>query len=277
VALTFELPLVGPQGEPVDLFRTILSHGVADLPPARVDEAAGAYETTVALPAGRPRTIRIAPGAPGTARVDVRGPRLGERGRSALVETVRKILNLDEDLLEFYGAAAGDPELDWAVAGAGRMLRTPTVFEAVVKTSCTDRRLALRDRPGFQALFALGFRADLGEQDPVIGRILTVRLNLHQGWLHRLRWIRQDRRISRRRFGRERSFLRSVLVAHEWSLAASADASNATSASPQKKRAKPHSTESFFRSTTFRSSRMRSISPAIVHRRAWSGWSASCC
>jgi N-glycosylase/DNA lyase len=137
VALTFELPLVGPQGEPVDLLRTILSHGVADLPPARVDEAAGAYETTVALPAGRPRTIRIAAGAPGTARVDVRGPRMGERGRSALVETVRKILNLDEDLADFYAAASGDPELDWAVAGAGRMLRTPTVFEAVVKTVAT--------------------------------------------------------------------------------------------------------------------------------------------
>ena len=135
--MTFEIPLVGPKGEPVDFLRTILSHGVADLPPARVDEAAGAYETTVALPAGRPRTIRIAAGAPGTARVDVRGPRLGERGRSALANTVRKILNLDEDLSGFYEAAAGDPELGWATAGAGRMLRTPTVFEAVVKTVAT--------------------------------------------------------------------------------------------------------------------------------------------
>jgi 3-methyladenine DNA glycosylase/8-oxoguanine DNA glycosylase len=135
--MTFEIPLVGPKGEPVDFLRTILSHGVADLPPARVDEAAGAYETTVALPAGRPRTIRISAGGAGTARVDVRGPRLGERGRATLVETVRKILNLDEDLSEFYAVAVGDPELDWATAGAGRMLRTPTVFEAVVKTVAT--------------------------------------------------------------------------------------------------------------------------------------------
>jgi len=50
---------------------------------------------------------------------------------------VRKILNLGEDLSGFYEAAAGDPELAWATAGAGRMLRTPTVFEAVVKTICT--------------------------------------------------------------------------------------------------------------------------------------------
>jgi len=135
--MAFEIPLVGPKGEPVDFLRTILSHGVADLPPARVDEAAGAYETTVGLSAGRPRTIRISAGAPGTARVDVRGPRLGERAAGALVETVRKILNLDEDLSAFYEAAVGDPDLEWAMHGAGRMLRTPTVFEAVVKTVCT--------------------------------------------------------------------------------------------------------------------------------------------
>ena len=32
------IPLRGPGGEPVDLWRTILSHGVASLPPHRVDE-----------------------------------------------------------------------------------------------------------------------------------------------------------------------------------------------------------------------------------------------
>src|SRR5207253_4774028 len=109
--MTFEIPLVGPKGEPVDFLRTILSHGVADLPPARVDEAAGAYETTVALPAGLPRSIRISAGAPGTARIEVGGGRMGKRAAGALVETARKILNLDEDLSAFYDAAAADPEL----------------------------------------------------------------------------------------------------------------------------------------------------------------------
>ena len=135
--MTFEIPLAGPRGEPVDLLRTLLSHGVADLPPGRVDEDAGTYETTVALPAARPRTIRIGPAGPGTARIDVRGPRLGERATGALLATVRGMLNLEEDLSEFYAAAAEDPELSWAARGAGRMLRTPTVFEAVVKTVCT--------------------------------------------------------------------------------------------------------------------------------------------
>ena len=132
-----ELPLEGPGGEPVELVRTLMSHGVADLPPGRVDEQAREYETTVALPGARPRTIRISNGRPGHARVDVLGPALGGRTSAALLAVVRKLLNLEEDLSGFYAAAATDPELAWATRGAGRMLRPPTVFEAVVKTICT--------------------------------------------------------------------------------------------------------------------------------------------
>lgn len=48
----FELPLVGAKGEPVDFARTIVSHGVAELPPNRLDLAGRALETT--LPARGP-------------------------------------------------------------------------------------------------------------------------------------------------------------------------------------------------------------------------------
>ena len=34
-------------------------------------------------------------------------------------------------------APAEDPDLAWAAQGAGRLLRSPTVFEDVVKTICT--------------------------------------------------------------------------------------------------------------------------------------------
>jgi 3-methyladenine DNA glycosylase/8-oxoguanine DNA glycosylase len=44
---------------------------------------------------------------------------------------------LDEDLSPFYELAADDPDLSWATAGAGRLIRNPTVFEEVVKTICT--------------------------------------------------------------------------------------------------------------------------------------------
>ena len=114
-----------------------MSHGVADLRPGHVDEAEGAYTTTLALPRTQPRTIRISAGRPGFARVEVEGRTLGQQASRDLTAAVRRILNLDEDLSEFYALVADDPDLAWAAAGAGRMLRTPTVFEAAVKTICT--------------------------------------------------------------------------------------------------------------------------------------------
>jgi N-glycosylase/DNA lyase len=47
------------------------------------------------------------------------------------------MLRLDEDLSVFYSITAADPALAWVAAGAGRMLRSPTVFDDLVKTICT--------------------------------------------------------------------------------------------------------------------------------------------
>ena len=134
---SFDLPLRGPAGEPVDLRRTLASHGTASLPPMLLDEVAVTLEVTVPVPGGRPRTVHIAGGRSGRARVEVRGRVPGGRTITSLTETVRRILNLDEDLSGFYAVAASDPELDWVTAGAGRMVHAPTVFEDVVKTVCT--------------------------------------------------------------------------------------------------------------------------------------------
>jgi 3-methyladenine DNA glycosylase/8-oxoguanine DNA glycosylase len=134
---TFELRLAGPGGEPVDLWRTLVSHGVADLLPSSVDEERRRLTTTVAIDGQRPRTLSVSAGRRGRARVDVLGPPLGARGRERLSATLRLMLNLEEDLSGFYELAADDPRLAWATAGAGRMLRSPTVFEDVVKTICT--------------------------------------------------------------------------------------------------------------------------------------------
>jgi 3-methyladenine DNA glycosylase/8-oxoguanine DNA glycosylase len=153
------IPLVGPGGEPVSFARTIHSHGVADLPPAAVGD--GTYTTTVAVPGGRPRTIVLAESRPGVVSVAVHGPSVGARAAAALEATARRMLNLDEDLSGFYALAAADPDLAWVTAGAGRMLRPPTVFEAVVKTICTTNTAwsgtvrmvtALVDRLGEPAL-----------------------------------------------------------------------------------------------------------------------------
>jgi 3-methyladenine DNA glycosylase/8-oxoguanine DNA glycosylase len=136
-APSLELPLSGPRGEPVDLWRTIVSHGVADLPPGSIDTVARVYETTLALARARPRTIRIREGRRGRAFVEILGPRVSAAGRTRIAEAVGRMLNLDEDLSDFYDVACADTELSWAAEGAGRMLHSPTVFEDVVKTICT--------------------------------------------------------------------------------------------------------------------------------------------
>jgi 3-methyladenine DNA glycosylase/8-oxoguanine DNA glycosylase len=137
MAAAVEIPLRGPAGEPVDLWRTIVSHGVASLPPAEVDEDAQVMTITLPVAGARPRTVRIRQGRAGKARVDVLGPALGSRSRAGLKDSVRIVLNLGENLSPLYEVAASDPELEWIVSGAGRMARGATVFEDVVKTICT--------------------------------------------------------------------------------------------------------------------------------------------
>ena len=132
-----ELRLRGAGGEPVDLRRTLASHGVATLPPQRLDEEAWVLETTLSVGRGRARTVRVAAGRRGHATVELAGGSAGERDRARLLATVRHMLRLDDDLSAFYDVARTDGDLAWVVRGAGRMLRSPTIFEDVVKTVCT--------------------------------------------------------------------------------------------------------------------------------------------
>ena len=134
---TAEFPLLGPVNEVVDLRRVFLSHGIAELPPMRLDQAAWAFEITLPLPDSSPRTVSISQARPGHGLVTVAGQPMTTRIGSAVMAQVRHVLSLDVDLSEFYAAASADPDLRWVVNGAGRMVRSPTVFEDVVKTICT--------------------------------------------------------------------------------------------------------------------------------------------
>jgi 3-methyladenine DNA glycosylase/8-oxoguanine DNA glycosylase len=101
---------------------------------------------TLAAPCGS-RTVRLSaavpvrPGDAPAARVALETVDAGAAPQPAeaasLTAAVRRMLCLDDDLSPFYARAAGDPALAWACAGAGRMLRSASVFEDVVKTICT--------------------------------------------------------------------------------------------------------------------------------------------
>jgi len=133
VSWSATLALRGAGGEAVDLWRTIVSHGVADLPPNRIDETARTLETTVAVPRGRPQTVTVREVRGGKAALAAPAGKRSE----AVLDGMRHMLRIDEDLSEFYALAAEDPDLAWVTQGAGRLMRSQTVYEDVVKTICT--------------------------------------------------------------------------------------------------------------------------------------------
>jgi len=137
VTTTLELALRAPGGEPVDLWRTLVSHGFAELSPTVLDEEHRSLGVTIRVAGGRPRRVRVSEGKKGRARIDILGPRPGTTVERMVLDGVAHVLRLDQDLSPFYRRATDDPDLAWAARGAGRMRRSPTVFEDVVKTVCT--------------------------------------------------------------------------------------------------------------------------------------------
>jgi len=137
--------------EPFDLVLTVRSHGWYDLPPWRWDEERRALGRPLALGGGRAVHAEVAEGARGLAfRATAKGRLSAAESREAQA-ALATCLALDVDLEPFRRRAAeleavrgaGDgrnhlPDLRWALArGAGRLLRSPTVFEDAVKTLAT--------------------------------------------------------------------------------------------------------------------------------------------
>jgi len=137
----------------------------------RLDAAARVLEITVPINGGRPRLLQIAGGRPGFGLVRILGPAPGPKVVERAVAAVRHVLRLDEPLAEFYALAAEDAELAWACAGAGRLIRGPSVFEDVVKTICTTNcSWALTRRMITELVEHLGERAPGAPARGWIGR-----------------------------------------------------------------------------------------------------------
>ncbi|MEO6797376.1 MAG: Fe-S cluster assembly protein HesB [Candidatus Dormibacter sp.] len=165
-----EFRLVGPGGEPVDLRRVFLSHGLAALAPMRLDEQTGIFEITVPIGTGA-RTLTIGPAGPGYGVVSLAGGVPTEKVATLVMAATRHVLSLDHDLSPFYALTADDPDLAWATSGAGRMVRSPTVFEDVVKTICTTNTSWAGTTRMVHALIEhLGVKAPGGPANGPLGR-----------------------------------------------------------------------------------------------------------
>ena len=166
-----DLPLAGPGGEPVDLSRTFLSHGLASLPPMAVDDEGAWFAATLRLTSHQPRTVRVTESAPGSAIISISGDPVDSLVAAEIIAQVRHVLRLDEDLSGFYRQAARDKRLGWVTTGAGRLIRSQTVFEDVVKTICTTNCTWSATRRMVEALVShLGESSEDAPQEGVAGR-----------------------------------------------------------------------------------------------------------
>jgi N-glycosylase/DNA lyase len=130
------VPLRGAGGEPVDFRMTLRAHGLAYLPPNAITDN-GAHLATALEVGGRVYCLQIVEQPAGTAAIFSNGRAASAPARAQIVDRVRTILSLDDDLSPFYERVADDVELRWIRTGAGRLLRSPTAFEDVVRTICT--------------------------------------------------------------------------------------------------------------------------------------------
>lgn len=117
--------------------RTAASHGWSELPPCSINAGYTTLRRVVSLGAGRaPVAVEIS-GADGALLVAAPG-RLARRDVEKITRDVRHMFRLDDDLDGFYAALSAAPGYEWvARSGAGRLLRSPTVYEDLVKSLAT--------------------------------------------------------------------------------------------------------------------------------------------
>jgi 3-methyladenine DNA glycosylase/8-oxoguanine DNA glycosylase len=130
--------------QPFILSAVIGSHGWAQLPPFSQDEATTGLRRVERLRSAQvvdllvtaaPGGVRVQVGAPLT---DPRPPHLDREERQEVSAKVRWMLGLDQDLTAFYELARHEPKLAAVEEKAqGRVLRSPALFEDVIKTILT--------------------------------------------------------------------------------------------------------------------------------------------
>ena len=116
--------------------RTVLSHGWCALLPFELDRERWLLMRVLDRGLSKPLTITVSARSRSLAILTSRP--LGKRAAAQVVQDVRHMLRLDDNLDSFYQLISSDQDFSWiAEQGAGRLLRSPTVFEDLVKMICT--------------------------------------------------------------------------------------------------------------------------------------------
>jgi 3-methyladenine DNA glycosylase/8-oxoguanine DNA glycosylase len=130
------LTLDAPQD--FNFWRTAFSHGWCDLPPFSFDRERKTLYRILAADGGSPVGCTITD-VKGGITVDLRSRSVISRAvKHSVLLQLRSCLRLDENLQPFLSAARKHAHFRWIAASrSGRMLRSPTTFEDIVKMICT--------------------------------------------------------------------------------------------------------------------------------------------
>lgn len=144
--------------------RTVLSHGWCALLPFELDRKNWVLTRVLDVGRMKPVTVRISFGNHGLKIVTSR--KVAESSAAKIVRDVRHMMRLDDDLQAFYAAMSADGEFAWITnEGAGRLLRSPTVYEDLVKMICTTNcSWALTEKMVTALVSELGRASDDGRK-----------------------------------------------------------------------------------------------------------------
>jgi 3-methyladenine DNA glycosylase/8-oxoguanine DNA glycosylase len=130
------MKLTLPARTPFSLPAVIESHGWIRLAPLEADATGDGLVRVEGLASGKVVEVFVQE-APGGVKVMVED-HLADAERVEILQKVTWMLGLEQDLSPFYALARDEPKLAQVEARArGRILRSPTLFEDVVKTILT--------------------------------------------------------------------------------------------------------------------------------------------
>ena len=128
-----------PARKPFNFTSVINSHGWRQLAPFTYDEATNRLGYTLRLANARVLDLTLHADKDG---VCIETDRLNKTEQKEVTDKVSWMFGLDQDFSAFYAASRHEPKLARAKKQAlGRMLRSPTLFEDVIKTIFTTNTL----------------------------------------------------------------------------------------------------------------------------------------
>ena len=164
---------------PFSLWTAALLHGWHALAPFRWLPDLETLERVDRLPSGAVYTVRLRPAsdlADGRRGIDLEAqPTPSAADARRLAARARGMLRLDEDLTDFHARCRGSLALrPVAQVGAGRLLRSPDLWEDAVKGICTTNVTWQRTQSMVAALTTLGPATDGARAFPTPTEVLEA-------------------------------------------------------------------------------------------------------